>query len=71
MCSAVAFVLGALTMGLAPCFAAVVLGRFVSGIGVGLCGVVNPIYLTEMAPPRVPVFPSNTTAPRTWKKDWV
>ena len=39
-----------LDRGLAPSFAVPLLGRVLSGVGIGFVGVAGPIYLVEMAP---------------------
>lgn len=50
MCG-IAFGLGAALMSLAPTFPVLLAGRLVAGIGTGISGVLNPIYLSEVAPP--------------------
>ncbi|KAJ6843496.1 sorbitol transporter [Iris pallida] len=44
------FFAGALTMGLASGYAVLMLGRFVTGIGVGFALAVVPVYAAEIAP---------------------
>ncbi|XP_066356724.1 polyol transporter 5-like [Miscanthus floridulus] len=44
------FLVGALTMTLAGGFAALMVGRFVAGIGVGYAFVIGPVYAAEIAP---------------------
>jgi MFS family permease len=48
--SSACYVLGALIMAWSPSIAVLLAGRLVAGAGVGLCGLVSPIYLTEIAP---------------------
>ena len=47
------FVVGPVIMAVAQSVAALVLGRFVIGLGVGTSAVVVPAYLGEMAPPSI------------------
>jgi len=47
------FTAGALLMALAPDFSCLVAGRCVVGIAIGLASSVVPIYLAELAPPRL------------------
>ncbi|XP_042442709.1 polyol transporter 5-like [Zingiber officinale] len=44
------FFTGALTMGLAPSYAVLMVGRFVAGIGVGYALMIAPVYAAEVAP---------------------
>ena len=47
------FTAGALLMAAAPGFAVLVAGRCVVGIAVGLASSVVPVYIAELAPPRM------------------
>lgn len=47
------FIVGPLVMAFAQSVSALVLGRFVIGLGVGTSAVVVPAYLGEMAPPSI------------------
>jgi len=49
----VIFTAGALLMGVAPSFTVLVVGRMVVGIAVGLASSVVPVYIAELAPPRM------------------
>lgn len=44
------FVIGTCCMALAPNYASLLLGRIITGLGVGVAVVVTPVYLTEVAP---------------------
>jgi len=45
------FLLGTALMSLAPSYAILILGRMVTGLGVGVAFVVAPVYISEVAPP--------------------
>ena len=45
------FLLGTALMALAPTYAVLILGRMVTGLGVGVAFVVAPVYISEVAPP--------------------
>jgi len=47
------FTLGALTMGFAPSYPVLVLGRLIIGAGIGLASLTTPMYIAEMAPMRL------------------
>jgi MFS family permease len=49
----VIFVIGAVTMTLAQNFEVMLLGRIVTGLGVGCGFVVSPVYITEITPPEI------------------
>jgi sugar porter (SP) family MFS transporter len=49
--TALLFIIGASTIALSQSYAMVLLGRFISGIGVGVISVAGPIYLAEISPP--------------------
>lgn len=49
--AAAVFVAGAAVMALAPGLAALLAGRVVVGVGIGLASTSVPVYLAEMAPP--------------------
>ena len=46
----VVFIVGALTMGLARSYAALVAGRVITGLGVGCGIIIAPLYTSELAP---------------------
>uniref|UniRef100_A0A1D1ZIC9 Polyol transporter 5 n=1 Tax=Anthurium amnicola TaxID=1678845 RepID=A0A1D1ZIC9_9ARAE len=48
--AAAIFFVGALMMGLAPNYAALMAGRFVAGVGVGFALMIAPVYTAEVAP---------------------
>lgn len=50
MISSAMFLAGALLMGLAPSFAFLMMGRVVSGIGVGYSLMIAPVYTAELSP---------------------
>lgn len=47
------FVLGAAMIAFAHSYEMLLLGRFISGIGVGVISVVGPLYLSEISPPHL------------------
>jgi MFS transporter, SP family, galactose:H+ symporter len=47
------FVLGAAMIAFAQVYEMVLLGRFISGIGVGVVSVAGPLYLSEVSPPHL------------------
>ncbi|KAJ1971919.1 hypothetical protein H4R34_005582, partial [Dimargaris verticillata] len=50
MYNTIAYLAGSTAMGLAPSLFWLLLGRFLVGVGAGVSIVVNPMYLTEIAP---------------------
>ena len=44
------FTVGALVMALAPSIGMIMLGRFISGVGIGSASLIVPLYLSEVAP---------------------
>ncbi|XP_020099482.1 polyol transporter 5-like [Ananas comosus] len=48
--AAAIFFAGALTMGLAPDYAVLMVGRFVAGVGVGYALMIAPVYTAELSP---------------------
>ena len=50
--SAGCYTVGSLLMAGAPSLAFLILGRFVLGLAVGISSMLDPIYLTEIAPPK-------------------
>ncbi|RUS88604.1 hypothetical protein EGW08_003630, partial [Elysia chlorotica] len=53
MVSSVVFTIGGILMGAAPTKEILLLGRIVSGLGVGLASVVVPVYVAEASPPHI------------------
>ena len=47
------FLIGSLTMGLAPTVGVLMMGRLVVGLGVGLAAMVVPVYLAEQSPKEI------------------
>lgn len=47
------FISGAIMMTVSQSFAFLLLGRVVTGVGVGCAMVIAPVYITELAPPDV------------------
>lgn len=45
-------ILGVLTFALAPNFSFILLGRAMTGFGVGICGLAKPLIVSELAPPQ-------------------
>ncbi|WP_049922264.1 sugar porter family MFS transporter [Halopiger djelfimassiliensis] len=50
---AVIFFVGSLIMAIAPTTEILIVGRIVDGIGVGFASVVGPLYISEIAPPKI------------------
>ena len=48
--ASVIFTVGALIMGFAPSYTALVLGRITVGLGIGFASLTTPIYIAEVAP---------------------
>lgn len=51
--TAVLFIVGAGILTFAESYWVVLLGRFISGIGVGTTSVISPLYLSEISPPHL------------------
>ena len=49
----VVILLGALTFAGANGFPLVLLGRVMTGLGVGICGLAKPLIVSELAPPHM------------------
>ena len=47
------FIAGAITMTVSSSFPVMLLGRIVTGLGVGCGFVVSPVYITEITPPAI------------------
>ena len=50
MVCCVMYVVGSLVMALAPEFWTLLIGRIVTGLGVGVAFVVTPVYIAEITP---------------------
>lgn len=50
MLSDVLFAAGAICCSLAQGAAAIVIGRFLSGVGMGICGIAAPVFIAEISP---------------------
>ncbi len=48
--SAVIFIVGAVLLGHCPSYAMLLMGRLLSGLGVGIASVVTPLYIAEISP---------------------
>ncbi|WP_136689528.1 sugar porter family MFS transporter [Halorhabdus amylolytica] len=53
MLSAVVFFLGSFLMAVAPTVEILVAGRLIDGVAIGFASVVGPLYISEIAPPRI------------------
>ncbi|KAJ0406202.1 hypothetical protein P43SY_000386 [Pythium insidiosum] len=51
--SSLLFTLGSLLMGFADTFAALLVGRLVVGLGIGLSSMTVPLYIAEVSPPQI------------------
>ncbi|ELZ91995.1 metabolite transport protein [Haloferax mucosum ATCC BAA-1512] len=51
--SAVVFFVGSLVMAIAPTVEVLVLGRLIDGVAIGFASIVGPLYLSEIAPPKI------------------
>lgn len=49
----VVFIIGAVLMSASHTFSLLLLGRIITGIGVGCAMVIAPVYITELAPPDI------------------
>ncbi|ELY88310.1 sugar porter family MFS transporter [Natrialba taiwanensis] len=50
---AVVFFIGSLIMAIAPTTEVLIVGRILDGVGVGFASVVGPLYISEIAPPKI------------------
>jgi sugar porter (SP) family MFS transporter len=50
---AVVFFVGSLTMAVAPTVPVLVAGRLIDGVAIGFASIVGPLYISEIAPPRI------------------
>ncbi|PSP55168.1 MFS transporter [Halobacteriales archaeon QS_1_67_19] len=50
---AVVFFIGSLTMAIAPNVPILVLGRLIDGVAIGFASIVGPLYISEIAPPKI------------------
>ncbi|ELZ06405.1 sugar transporter [Natrialba chahannaoensis JCM 10990] len=50
---AVVFFVGSLIMAVAPTVEILILGRVLDGVGIGFASVVGPLYISEIAPPKI------------------
>jgi len=50
---AVVFFIGSGTMALAPNVPILVLGRLIDGVAIGFASIVGPLYISEIAPPKI------------------
>ena len=53
MLSAVVFFAGSFLMAIAPTVPVLVAGRLIDGLAIGFASVVGPLYISEIAPPRI------------------
>ncbi|UVE51665.1 sugar porter family MFS transporter [Haloferax larsenii] len=51
--SAVVFFVGSLVMAIAPTVEVLVVGRLIDGVAIGFASIVGPLYLSEIAPPKI------------------
>ncbi|AFK18243.1 sugar porter family MFS transporter [Haloferax mediterranei ATCC 33500] len=51
--SAIVFFVGSLVMAIAPTVEILVLGRLIDGVAIGFASIVGPLYLSEIAPPKI------------------
>ncbi|WP_041707434.1 sugar porter family MFS transporter [Alicyclobacillus acidocaldarius] len=47
------FIASSLISAFAPSVGVLVLGRFIGGVGIGLASLLSPLYIAEIAPPRI------------------
>ncbi|WP_137287162.1 sugar porter family MFS transporter [Halorussus salinisoli] len=47
------FFVGSLTMAVAPNVPVLVLGRLIDGVAIGFASIVGPLYISEIAPPKI------------------
>lgn len=50
---AVVFFVGSLTMAIAPTIPVLVAGRLIDGVAIGFASIVGPLYISEIAPPKI------------------
>ncbi|MDG5819657.1 sugar porter family MFS transporter [Natronococcus sp. A-GB7] len=50
---AVIFFVGSLIMAIAPNVEVLIFGRLINGVGIGFASVVGPLYISELAPPKI------------------
>jgi sugar porter (SP) family MFS transporter len=50
---AVVFFIGSLTMAIAPTVPVLVAGRLIDGVAIGFASIVGPLYISEIAPPKI------------------
>ncbi|UPV73539.1 sugar porter family MFS transporter [Halorussus limi] len=50
---AVVFFIGSFTMAVAPNVPVLVLGRLIDGVAIGFASIVGPLYISEIAPPKI------------------
>ncbi|RBI58139.1 MFS transporter, partial [halophilic archaeon] len=50
---AVVFFVGSLTMAIAPTVPVLVAGRLIDGVAIGFASIVGPLYISEIAPPKI------------------
>ncbi|WP_433634662.1 sugar porter family MFS transporter [Halomicrococcus sp. NG-SE-24] len=50
---AVVFFVGSLTMAIAPTVPILVAGRLIDGVAIGFASIVGPLYISEIAPPKI------------------
>ncbi|WP_440009348.1 sugar porter family MFS transporter [Halomicrococcus sp. SG-WS-1] len=50
---AVVFFVGSLTMAIAPNVPVLVAGRLIDGVAIGFASIVGPLYISEIAPPKI------------------
>ncbi|QIB76040.1 sugar porter family MFS transporter [Halogeometricum borinquense] len=51
--SAIVFFIGSLTMAVAPNVPVLVAGRLIDGVAIGFASIVGPLYISEIAPPKI------------------
>ncbi|WP_459191723.1 sugar porter family MFS transporter [Halosimplex sp. J119] len=51
--AAAVFFLGSFTMAVAPTVPVLVAGRLIDGVAIGFASIVGPLYISEIAPPRI------------------
>ncbi|WP_436923586.1 sugar porter family MFS transporter [Halosimplex amylolyticum] len=51
--AAVVFFVGSFTMAVAPNVPVLVAGRLIDGVAIGFASIVGPLYISEIAPPRI------------------
>ena len=51
-CTSLTFIIGVLWTATATSYASLMMGRFVTGLGVGLGLAIDPVYIAEVSPPK-------------------